>query len=1194
MAFASLTANLNLNIANFSSRLATASQQINTFATRLNDNYGRANAALHKHSLGLKDTARIVQGIMVSQAFYGLAQSIRSAADSLIAFNEQLDYAQVTYSALFGDSAKAANFTKVLQEHSVNTIFDYSQLAAASKKMLAYGIEYENLMYVMEGLTNLGAMSGDVAAMDRIALALGQIQTTGYLAATEMRQLANAYVPIYDIVQESFGLSGEQMKDVGALKLPAYQVINAIVDYANAKFGEVGDAAMMTITGLKNRIVDTMKVMGSEMFMPLTVAWKSFLVYVSKSLSEIRKVYQAGGWGGLFEMLVPDAATQTTVRAFFANLHNLIMTIISSLSSVLSILGVLGETFMITFNLVAPVIMGVVNALAATLRALTQNEHAASALRTALVLAAGAFAVLKIQAIAATIITAVTSAVIGLSKALMLLAAIVVKHPVLMLIAGIGIALTGLAASSNNANNSLSKLFKNISGFGGVTDQEDIFKKIENGASGAAGSIDDLNNRLTAGSGTADDMAEGVEGIGGAADKAKKKISGLLSFDEVFKLPDPKEDSASSGGSYSPYAGLLEDLAAFTSGFGGLGDAILGDIPDFREYIDKFTEGLFGGLEDGIVDKLKDTAIGALLGAGIGAIIGGLLGGPGGALLGAKIGAAAGAIIGLFWDKIKETFGFTDTSAIASLVPGALGMALGFNAFGVPGALLGGAIGVLAGNLVSMLWTKLAEALGRSDSEAEFSVIASSLGTGIGAIIGFVLGGPAGALIGGAIGTLAGGLLGMFKDSIVEVFKSFDIADAIAGAMSGMLLGMSTGNPLFALLSALGGFVIGGFFEGIDEALADLGTWIKEHIFDPFVTWFCNLFGIESPSTVMHEFGMYLIQGLLNGLVDNWPSISEWLVTTKDNFNLWWDEVKAAWQLKWDAITLEMTTWLDTTKTNWLDRYATIKSDVSAWWDGLKTDYSIKQEELLSELNTWLSDKFTAWSNKYEELKTFLTEWWTLLKEDTNIYFEDLRTIVTDKLGEVKQTWVDKWAEIKTEFSTWWRDLKTDIGNWLEWYVWTPISNFFSIENFWNRIKGLLDAIKEKLAEWWEDATSIFSSVGNIATNIGGAVLTGSRYVGHADGGVFNREHIARFAEGNKAEAIIPLENASAMQPFVDAVANGIIQGLLPVMASTGSNQSSLPPMYVGTLVADDRGLRQLYHKFEIIEAQEAARKGFA
>ena len=100
---------------------------------------------------------------------------------------------------------------------------------------------------------------------------------------------------------------------------------------------------------------------------------------------------------------------------------------------------------------------------------------------------------------------------------------------------------------------------------------------------------------------------------------------------------------------------------------------------------------------------------------------------------------------------------------------------------------------------------------------------------------------------------------------------------------------------------------------------------------------------------------------------------------------------------------------------------------------------------------------------------------------------------------------------------------------------------------------------------------------------------------GHATGGIFNREHIARFSEGNRAEMVVPLENNSAMEPFVNAIADGILRGLAPTMLSAGGNGSSsnnLPPMYVGTLIADDRGLKQLYKKFEVIQKQENARRG--
>ena len=96
----------------------------------------------------------------------------------------------------------------------------------------------------------------------------------------------------------------------------------------------------------------------------------------------------------------------------------------------------------------------------------------------------------------------------------------------------------------------------------------------------------------------------------------------------------------------------------------------------------------------------------------------------------------------------------------------------------------------------------------------------------------------------------------------------------------------------------------------------------------------------------------------------------------------------------------------------------------------------------------------------------------------------------------------------------------------------------------------------------------------------------------HAQGGIFNREHIARFAEGNKPEAIIPLDNKSAMQPFVDAVADGLTAVLMPMMSTLNGQQNQLRPVYVGTLIADERSLKELNRKMNIIQLEENVRMG--
>jgi hypothetical protein len=195
--------------------------------------------------------------------------------------------------------------------------------------------------------------------------------------------------------------------------------------------------------------------------------------------------------------------------------------------------------------------------------------------------------------------------------------------------------------------------------------------------------------------------------------------------------------------------------------------------------------------------------------------------------------------------------------------------------------------------------------------------------------------------------------------------------------------------------------------------------------------------------------------------------------------------------------------------------------------------------------------------------------------------------------------------------------------------LWTNIKN--GVENIYQTfkdwIKNLWDNVFDKFFGWIKDgidklreffglsnkaestpipetssnspSTQSFSPSGfNVDTSNSGASalsystpMSGLPIDGHKDGGIFNREHVAWFAEDDKAEAIIPLQNPKAMQPFVDSVSAGVVAALAPFIVNQ-NNSEQLPPVYVGTLIADDRGLKELERKMRIIRVKEERRGG--
>lgn len=137
----------------------------------------------------------------------------------------------------------------------------------------------------------------------------------------------------------------------------------------------------------------------------------------------------------------------------------------------------------------------------------------------------------------------------------------------------------------------------------------------------------------------------------------------------------------------------------------------------------------------------------------------------------------------------------------------------------------------------------------------------------------------------------------------------------------GMILGEKineaideAGNFFSEKIKECGGNVVEGIFKGIIEALGNLGQWIIDHIFTPFIEGFKNVFGIHSPSTVMAELGTYIIQGLLDGissLVDSikriWENIKQTAISifnsVKDNISNIFNNIKNIASNIWNNIT---------------------------------------------------------------------------------------------------------------------------------------------------------------------------------------------------------------------------------------------------------------------------------------------------
>lgn len=105
--------------------------------------------------------------------------------------------------------------------------------------------------------------------------------------------------------------------------------------------------------------------------------------------------------------------------------------------------------------------------------------------------------------------------------------------------------------------------------------------------------------------------------------------------------------------------------------------------------------------------------------------------------------------------------------------------------------------------------------------------------------------------------------------------SAFGLLGSIAGGFAALISGAISeawaGVKAYFMpyLNKDGVSIVDGIFWGIVDGIKNIGSWIKENIFQPFIDGFKKAFGISSPSKEMKKMGGYLIDGLLQGLKNN-------------------------------------------------------------------------------------------------------------------------------------------------------------------------------------------------------------------------------------------------------------------------------------------------------------------------------------
>ena len=392
-----------------------------------------------------------------------------------------------------------------------------------------------------------------------------------------------------------------------------------------------------------------------------------------------------------------------------------------------------------------------------------------------------------------------------------------------------------------------------------------------------------------------------------ATKEAEKAKRSLMGFDEINKLDDPSNssDSGGSGGApeYMPsdvneslvnrWVKKLKDMWS-KGDYAGIGKVIGEKINDavssFTKWIswDRVGSGItkflygFTTLFNSLIDTINWDNVGKMFGTGINTIANTIF------LL----------ITGINWTKIGQAFADGLNGLVYSVDWNKLGITIG--------SYFQASINAIYGFVTTADWPGIGNALGSAINGlvnyVNFPQLMSTIAIGLSGVI---------SSIHEFIKTTDWKSIGNeFAEGINSLFRDFDwknfattTSDFVKSLLSTISIAITNiewseiGHSIATMLinidwlgialdlgdvlvraiiginvmlyeaaQELAGNVWKGFSNGVIAFFKSPGEFIRKNIVDPFVNWFKSLFGIHSPSTVMHELGQYVMQGLINGL----------------------------------------------------------------------------------------------------------------------------------------------------------------------------------------------------------------------------------------------------------------------------------------------------------------------------------------
>lgn len=249
----------------------------------------------------------------LTKVMLGVGAGLLAAAGGAVKLAGDAEQAQVAFTTLLGSGQKARSFLAELSQFAARTPFELPGLQNSSRKLLAFGFTAQQIIPMMTAIGDaVGALGGGAPEIDRVTLALGQMQAKGKVSAEEMNQLAELGIPAWDMLAKAIGISiPEAMQRAQNGAISASEAIPGILQGMEDRFAGSMDTQSQTLLGLWSTVTDTARqtLTGLGQFLVEEFNLKGVVAQLGDGLGRIQALLKGGGLKELLQQYQPVIVT---------------------------------------------------------------------------------------------------------------------------------------------------------------------------------------------------------------------------------------------------------------------------------------------------------------------------------------------------------------------------------------------------------------------------------------------------------------------------------------------------------------------------------------------------------------------------------------------------------------------------------------------------------------------------------------------------------------------------------------------------------------------------------------------------------------------------------------------------------------------------------------------------------------------